>query len=197
MAEPAGARPALVLATGNQGKVTELCDLLGDRFDVTGRPEGLAETVEDADTLEGNALKKAHEVAAATGSAALSDDTGLFVEALGGRPGVRSARYGAPGTGPDGGIARLLGELEGVVDRRASFRTVVVLVEADRSELIANGRVDGVITTEPRGDDGFGYDPVFVPDEGDGRTFAEMRRAEKGAISHRGRALADLLRQLD
>lgn len=197
MADPVGgSRPHLVLATANPGKVAELVDLLGDRFTVSGRPADLPATVEDADTLEGNALKKAREVAAAAGQAALSDDTGLFVEALDGRPGVHTARYGPPESGPTGGMERLLAELDGVADRRAHFRTVVVLVGADRSELVAHGRVDGTIAHGPSGDEGFGYDPVFVPDEGDGRTFAEMSRAEKAAISHRSRALLGLLELL-
>ena len=203
-------RPPLVLATGNPGKVRELEALLHQHFAVQPRPLDLAETVEDADTLVANSMKKADEVAEHTGSTALADDTGLFVHALGGRPGVYSARY----AGPDGDSAanrrKLLAELEGIVDRRAYFETIIVVrfgpVPPAWPELpeplrrgvpvIAWGRVNGTITTEPRGHDGFGYDSLFEPEEGGGATFAEMTMEAKAVISHRGRALVDLRRIL-
>ncbi|MEM9563799.1 MAG: RdgB/HAM1 family non-canonical purine NTP pyrophosphatase [Actinomycetota bacterium] len=195
-----GAAPlaALVLATGNPGKVAELIDLLGDRYRVMARPADLPDTVEDGDTLEANAIKKAVEVSASTGAAALADDTGLFVDAIGGRPGVRTARYAGPDADDQANRAKLLDELSGVegAARRAEFRTVVALVRPDGSSLLADGRVEGVIADAVRGERGFGYDPLFVPVEGDGRTFAEMALDEKQALSHRARALTALLDRL-
>jgi XTP/dITP diphosphohydrolase len=130
---------------------------------------------------------------------ALADDTGLLVDALDGRPGVRSARYAGEGATYADNEAKLLDELRDVPApaRTARFVTVAIVRWPDGRELVASGRVDGTITTEVRGAGGFGYDPVFVPDEGDGRTFAEMSAAEKHACSHRGRAfraLADAVR---
>ncbi len=182
----------MVLATNNPGKVTELRDLLGEA-DVTvlARPDHIPETIEDADTLTGNAAKKAREVCAATNQAALADDTGLFVDALDGAPGVQTARFG--------GWERLLTALAGVppTDRLAHFRTVVVVAYPDgRPDLVVKGTTAGVILTEPRGEGGFGYDPVFVPTDGDGRSFAEMTKDEKNLISHRGRALRSLVERL-
>jgi XTP/dITP diphosphohydrolase len=142
------------------------------------------EPVEDGATLLDNARIKARVIVAATGEAAVADDTGLEVDALGGRPGVTTARYG----GPD----RLLEELVGVADRRARWRTVALVLRPDGTEVVAQGTCDGVITDARRGDGGFGYDPVFVPDAGDGRAFAEMTRAEKNILSHRGHAFRAL-----
>lgn len=192
--------PSLVLASTNAGKLAELADLLGDRYRVVARPADLADTVEDGDTLEYNATKKATEVAAHAGADALADDTGLFVDALGGRPGVHTARYAGPEADDAANRVKLLGELsdrEGPAARRAEFRTVIALVRADGSSVLAEGRVVGSIAPAERGERGFGYDPLFVPDEGDGRTFAEMSLAEKQGLSHRARALAALLAELD
>jgi XTP/dITP diphosphohydrolase len=188
----------LVLATQNPGKVAELVDLLADVYEVVPRPEGLAETVEDGATLEANAAKKAREVAAHTGAAALADDTGLFVAALDGRPGVHTARYAGPEATSADNRALLLAELAGCQgrERAAEFRTVLVLHRSDGTTVTAEGRVVGTIAEQERGDGGFGYDALFVPDEGDGRCFAEMTRSDKAALSHRARALADLLAQL-
>lgn len=183
----------LVLATGNPDKVAELVALLNGRFLVEPRPPDIPETLEDRQTLLGNARKKATEVAAATGAPALSDDTGLFVAALDGRPGVRSARYASENATYEENVSKLLAELDGSADRSAEFRTVVAIVWPDGRELTAEGSVAGHILTNRRGDRGFGYDPVFVPDEGDGRSFAEMSPSEKGSISHRARALDALL----
>ncbi len=195
--EPVG--PDLVLATANQGKLAELTDLLGDRYRVRPRPHGLADTIEDGDTLEANAIKKATEVSADTGAMALADDTGLFVDALDGRPGVHTARYAGPDGDDAANRAKLVAELAGVDGpaRRAEFRTVIALVRPDGTSLVAAGRVEGLIAEEPRGERGFGYDPLFAPIEGDGRTFAEMALDEKQALSHRARALAALLDRLD
>jgi XTP/dITP diphosphohydrolase len=186
----------LVVASSNPGKIAELVDLLGDRFVVRSRPTDLPDTVEDGETLEANATKKAVEVAAHTGAAALADDTGLFVDALDGRPGVRTARYAGENASNDENVTKMLTELDGATDRRARFRTVIALTGPAGETQLATGTVEGVIATERRGADGFGYDPIFIPDDGDGRTFAEMGKAEKQKISHRARALRALLDQL-
>lgn len=187
----------LVVASSNPGKIAELAALLDGLFLVEPRPAELAETIEDGETLEANATKKAVEVQAFSGTAALADDTGLFVTALGGRPGVRTARYaGEDATNADN-IAKLLAELDGQADRRAEFRTVIAVVELDGSVRLAHGAVAGRIAVSSTGTDGFGYDPLFIPDEGDGRTFAQMSSAEKNTVSHRGRALQDFLGQID
>ena len=191
--------PRLVVASANPAKIAELVDLLGGRYAVEPRPPKLADTVEDGDTLQANALKKAREVASFTGVAALADDTGLFVDALEGRPGVHTARYAGESATSEQNVARLLAELDGLGDpagRSAAFATVIALVEPDGTSTVAQGRVAGRIASAPRGEGGFGYDPVFVPLEGDGRTFAEMTSDEKHRYSHRARALQALLHQL-
>ncbi len=172
--------------------------MLAGRIEVLARPPEIADVVEDADTLIGNARLKAEAIMAATGEAALADDTGLEVDALGGAPGVHSARYAGIEHDDDRNVAKLLHELADVPgpDRTARFRTVLVLVAPDGRELITEGVAEGRIATRRSGVDGFGYDPVFVPDDGDGRTFARMTRAEKAAISHRGRALRALVAAL-
>lgn len=185
----------LVVASTNPGKIAELAELLTDVYRVERRPAGMPETVEDGETLEANAIKKAREVQAVAGAAALADDTGLFVTALGGRPGVRTARYAGQHSSDADNIAKLLSELQGVEDRRAEFRTVIALVDRHGSVQLATGAVAGEIALEPTGTIGFGYDPVFVPEEGDGRSFAQMSSAEKNRISHRARALRSLLEQ--
>ena len=182
----------LVLATGNPDKVAELRHLLGDRYVIERRPGDLAETVEDGDTLESNALKKAREVAEHTASLAVADDTGLFVDALDGRPGVYSARYAGVEASYDDNVDKLLSELADVVGsdkRSARFRTVVAVVWPDGTERTVDGVVEGWIRPDRRGDLGFGYDPVFVPEGGGDRTFAEMTAEEKHALSHRARAV--------
>jgi XTP/dITP diphosphohydrolase len=191
----------VVLATANPAKVAELVRALEGRLEVRPRPSDLAEVDEAGRTLEDNASLKALAVARHSGELALADDTGLFVDALGGRPGVRSARYAGEGADDRANVARLLAELasvgaSGPEQRRARFRTVIALGRPDGSVRLVEGTCEGWISPEPRGSAGFGYDPVFVPLEGDGRTFAEMGPEEKGAISHRGRALAAALRAL-
>ena len=198
----------IVLASANPAKAAELAEVLADvlggdpdsAVELLGRPPDVADVVEDQPDFEGNARLKARAIRDATGMAALADDSGLEVDGLDGRPGVRSARFAGEHAGDEDNVALLLSMLGGVVDghprRAARFRCVIVLAMPDGSELVAEGTVEGRITTEPRGSSGFGYDPVFVPVEGDGRTFAEMTAAEKHAISHRGRALRDLGRQL-
>ncbi len=190
----------LVLATHNPGKVAELADrlggLLGDRLrlvsaaDVPGAPD-VAET---AATLAGNAMLKAVALFAHTGQPALADDTGLLVAALGGAPGVRSARYAGPDADDVANRARLLRDMAGQADRAARFETVLALADATGVRLFT-GVCTGTVLGAERGQGGFGYDALFVPDDGpddgpgDGRTFAEMTTAEKGRISHRARAL--------
>jgi XTP/dITP diphosphohydrolase len=181
----------LVLATANPDKVAEIVPLLAG-FEVVPRAAGVPDVEETADTLEGNARLKARALVEATGETAVADDTGLEVAALGGRPGVRSARFAGEGATYADNVARLLAELDGVEDRRARFRTVALACSPDGTEVVAEGWVDGRIASAPRGDGGFGYDPVFVPDDGDGRTFAEMTPEEKATISHRGRAFRAL-----
>ena len=183
----------IVLATANPDKARELAALL-EGFDVEPRPAGLPDVEEDADTLEGNARLKAVAVVEATGQLAVADDTGLEVDALGGRPGVYAARYAGPGATYADNVARLLEELAGVpaAERTARFRTVAVARFPDGREIVAEGAVDGTIAEAATGEDGFGYDPVFVPAGGDGRSFAQMTPPEKAAVSHRGRALRAL-----
>jgi XTP/dITP diphosphohydrolase len=186
----------LVCASANPDKVAEIAAILGPDVELAPRPGDLPDVVEDADTLEGNARLKATAIAAATGQPALADDTGLEVPALGGAPGVYAARYSGPEATYADNRAKLLAELAGQTDRSASFRTVVMVVWPDGSELAAEGVCEGTIAEQERGERGFGYDPVFVPVEGDGRTFAEMTDGEKNALSHRARALRNLLSTL-
>ena len=191
-----GAR--VVCASANPHKITELTELLGGLVEFVARPDHLGEVIEDADTLIGNARLKAVAVVEATGEAALADDTGLFVDALDGRPGVRSARYGGDHASDADNRDRLLRELRGVEsrDRRARFVTVILVRRPDGTEIVAEGICEGWITTAERGERGFGYDSIFVPEGGDGRTFAEMEPGEKNRWSHRSRAIEALRRAL-
>lgn len=193
----AGARTTIVLATANPGKAAEMAALLGPAFNIVPRPKGLADVVEDAETLEGNARLKAIAVCEATGLVALADDTGLEVDALGGAPGVHSARYAGPDAADAPNRTKLLAELQRVgaserSARTARFRTVMVLRRPDGTEVVAQGAVEGHIAPDMRGEAGFGYDSIFIPAGHDGRTFAQMSADEKNAISHRARALRDL-----
>jgi XTP/dITP diphosphohydrolase len=186
----------LVCASANPGKVEEIRALLHGVVELRPRPAAVADVVEDAATLLGNARLKATAIAEATGLPAVADDTGLEVDALGGRPGVHTARYaGTTATDADN-RALLLAELAGAADRRAQFRTCVVVRWPDGEELAVEGTCDGTIALRERGRRGFGYDAVFVPSEGDGRTFAEMTAEQKHAVSHRGRAFRRLLTEL-
>ncbi|MET0145467.1 MAG: RdgB/HAM1 family non-canonical purine NTP pyrophosphatase [Ilumatobacteraceae bacterium] len=186
----------LVCASANPDKVAEIRAILGDLVELLPRPADVPDVVEDADTLEGNARLKAAAIVAATGQAAVADDTGLEVTALGGRPGVRTARYAGEHATYAENRAQLLDALDGVTDRRARFRTVAMVVWPGGDELAVEGVCDGRIAIAERGERGFGYDSVFVPDDGDGRTFAEMPEDAKHAMSHRGRALRALVEQL-
>jgi len=186
----------LVCASANPDKVLEIEAILGDAVRLEPRPAAVPDVIEDADTLEGNARLKATAVARATGRPAIADDTGLEVVALDGAPGVFAARFAGEDATYADNRAKLLDALDGTADRRARFRTVVMIAWPDGTETVAEGACDGVIAEGERGDRGFGYDPVFVPLEGDGRTFAEISDEEKNALSHRARALRNLLSRL-
>lgn len=189
-------RLRLVLATANPDKAAEvraiLTEALGPELVLLDRPDDVAEVDETGATLEENARLKAVALREVTGTAAVADDTGLEVAALGGAPGVRSARYAGDNASYDDNVDKLMAALAGIEDRAARFRTVALVSFPDGAELVAAGAVTGRISRERRGSEGFGYDPVFIPDEGDGRTFAEMSAAEKHALSHRGRAFREL-----
>lgn len=182
----------LVIATGNAGKLAEIkAALEGLPYKVLGASDvgGLPEVIEDGETLLENAQKKARSAAAHTGFLSLADDTGLEVDALDGAPGVYSARYAGEGCSYDDNNRKLLAELLRVQakDRRATFRTVMVLAEAKREDWVA-GSIRGEITREIKGGQGFGYDPVFyVPSLR--KTFAELDISQKNEVSHRGQAL--------
>ena len=183
-----------VLATANPDKAREIVAILTG-VDLKLRPSDLPDVEETGTTLEDNARLKAMAVVGATGEPAIADDTGLEVAALGGAPGVHTARFAGPDAVYADNVRKLLRDLDGVDDRRARFITVAIARFPDGRECVTTGTVDGTIATEPRGLGGFGYDPVFVPDEADGRTFAEMG-PEKHEISHRGRAFRALAEQL-
>jgi XTP/dITP diphosphohydrolase len=190
--------PRLVCASANPHKVEEIAAVLGTAVELLPRPAHVPDVVEDADTFIGNARLKAVALCEATGEASVADDTGLEVDALDGRPGVRSARFAGDHASDADNVAVLLESLRDVdaAARTARFRTVALVRRPDGDEVVAEGTVEGLIATAPRGTNGFGYDPVFVPLDGDGRTFAEMSAAEKNAISHRGRAFRALAARL-
>jgi XTP/dITP diphosphohydrolase len=193
-----GGRLTLVMASANPDKVAEIAEVLSAslRVELLPRPPSVPDVVEDGETLLDNARLKAVALVTATGKAAVADDTGLEVDALGGAPGVYSARYAGEDATYADNVAKLLSELaaapDGGGERRARFRTVALAAFPDGSEVWAEGAVEGTITHTGVGEGGFGYDPVFVPDGADGRTFAEMTSDEKHAVSHRGRAFRAL-----
>ena len=203
MAETSGGAPVeLVLASANPDKIREIATILGTGITLLPRPADLGEVVEDGDTLEENARLKAVAVCIATGCAAVADDTGFEIDALDGAPGVHAARYAGEDVTYEDNVAKVLSELERVgatqaSQRRACFRTVALVRYPDGRELIVDGSVEGVVAAEPSGSGRFGYDPIFVPDDGDGRTFAAMTPDEKHAISHRGRAFRTLAAALN
>jgi XTP/dITP diphosphohydrolase len=172
--------------------------LSGLGIELLPRPLDVPEVDETELTLEGNALLKARALMGATGHAAIADDTGLFVDALEGRPGVFSARFAGENATYAENVARLLHELDGVgEDRRsARFRTVIAVAYPTGESRCVEGVLEGHIALSPRGEHGFGYDPVFVPADGGGRTFAEFTPAEKNETSHRARALRTLVEVL-
>ena len=181
----------LVLATGNPGKAAEIALLLPG-VELLPRPDDVPEPVEDGETLLDNARIKAQAIVDATGEAAVADDTGLEVEVLDGAPGVFTARYAGEDATYEDNWRKLLHELGDETNRRARWRTIALARWPDGTEVWAEGTCDGTITHEASGGEGFGYDPVFVPDGGDGRTFAELTRAQKNEVSHRGRAFRAL-----
>ena len=188
----------IVLATGNKGKIREFSGLLEGLFgkilslnDLESPPE----ITEDGETFRENALKKARAVAAYSGLPALADDSGLEVEALGGRPGVYSARYAGEGAADSDNIAKLLSELQGVANRKARFVCFLALVTTGGDETIVSGECEGIIIDKPCGEGGFGYDPVFFLPEYE-KTMAEIPAGLKNKISHRARACESLVKHL-
>jgi len=187
--------PRLVIATKNPDKLREMRAVLAEAVPWVAIVEDAEwpDVPETGDTLAANALLKAHAVAGATGHAALADDTGLEVDALGGAPGVHTARYAGPTATYAENRAALLAALEGVAGRTARFRTVIALAAPDGSAFTVEGVLEGIVTTLERGAGGFGYDPVF---EVDGSTLAEIPEDHKNLISHRGKALRALADRL-
>lgn len=197
-ADVIGKKPRLVLASGNFGKLKEMRMLLGERFDVVSMKElGLDPDIdENGETFEENALIKAEALMKLTGCAALADDSGLEVDALGGRPGVHSARYCGVHGDDEANNQLLLQELESVSEpRTARYACAMALVRPGRAPIVARGECEGSILREYRGEGGFGYDPLFLSADL-GKTFAEAALEEKNAVSHRARAIDKLLKQL-
>lgn len=189
----------VVLATANPHKTAEIRAVLDGAVELVARPAHVPEVAETENTFVGNARLKAVALIEATGLAAVADDTGLEVDALGGEPGVHSAYYAGPTATYAENVAKVLRNLVGVPieGRAAALRTVALLRFPDGEELIAHGEVRGRIVIEPRGTEGWGFDPIFEADEAGGRTFSEMSAAEKNALSHRGRAFSALRTMLE
>jgi XTP/dITP diphosphohydrolase len=186
----------LLFATNNQHKLREIREIMGADFRILSLHDvnldiDIPETQE---TIEGNAVQKARFIYEKTGIDCFADDTGLEIDALDGRPGVYSARYAGEGCSFDDNIEKILQELSGKENRKAHFRSVICLI-LNGKEYLFEGRVDGVITTDRQGADGFGYDPVFLPD-GYRQTFAEMPPYLKNGISHRGRAIEKMMKSI-
>src|SRR5882757_8502139 len=189
---------ALVLATRNDHKLRELREALPG-VEIDPLPEEVELPPETGETFAENALGKARAAHDATGRTAIADDSGIEAYGLGGRPGVRSARYAGEDASDQENLAKLLSEVGAQDDRRVAYVCAIALVGEDGTELVFEGRCEGTLTSEPRGTGGFGYDPAFVPDDtgpNDGRTMAELTPAEKHAISHRGRAARKLAAHL-
>jgi len=188
----------LIVATRNDHKLSELGQILRG-VELAPIPPGVELPPEDGETFEANALIKARAARAACGGAALADDSGIAARALGGRPGVRSARYAGENATDEENISRLISELREEDDRSVAYVCVLAHIGADGTETTVKARCEGTLTLEPRGIGGFGYDPAFVPEDtgsGDERTMAELTDSEKHAISHRGRAARELSRKL-
>jgi XTP/dITP diphosphohydrolase len=184
----------LVLATRNQGKISEFKELLsGFQIEIISLKDlgPIPPVLEDGATFEENAYKKAHWTAKALGFPALADDSGLLVEALGGLPGVRSARYAGDGASDEDNSRKLLEAMKGVANRKAAFECVIIIAVPRGPALTYEGRCEGEIAYEMKGTNGFGYDPVFYypPLK---KTFAQLSRDEKNEVSHRGKAMAEL-----
>ena len=189
----------IVFATNNEHKLQELREIVGHKFNILSLAQiGCHDDIpETASTIEGNAEMKARYVKQHYGYDCFSDDTGLEIDALGGEPGVYSARYAGPGHDSEANIDKVLAKLQGVPPERrtARFRTAVALLQGQQLHIF-EGKVEGHILTERHGTGGFGYDSIFAPVEGRGRTFAQMQPQEKNAMSHRGRAVARLVQFL-
>lgn len=186
----------VVCASANPHKVAEIYDLVGGLIELEPRPKDLSDVAETETTLIGNARLKAIAVGRATNQPALADDTGLEVDALNGQPGVFTARFAGPGATDEQNRRKLLDALNQNSNRSARFRTVILLLWPDGKEIICEGVCEGSIAPEQRGDRGFGYDSVFVPAAGDGRTFAQMSVEEKHQYSHRAIAFRLLAKRL-
>ena len=187
---------SIVFATNNAHKIAEIQDILSDDIKIIPLSEiGCTEDIPETSlTIEGNASQKAHYVNDKYKVDCFADDTGLEVDALGGKPGVNSARYAGPGHDFEANVTKLLKDLSGQLSRRARFRTVISLV-TDDNETLFDGVINGIIINERRGSKGFGYDPVFIPD-GYQQTFAEMSPELKNTISHRAIATRKLIKYL-
>ncbi len=189
----------LVLATTNKGKTRELSNLLKDHpIEIKNLSDfgPIPEVIEDGETFDDNAYKKAAFTARVLGYPALADDSGLCVEALDGAPGVYSARYAGEDATDADNVAKLLDAMKDKEDRRASFQCVISIAVPTGAALTYEGRCDGILTREPEGDNGFGYDPLFFFPEFD-KTFAQLSMEEKATVSHRGKALQEVTREME
>jgi XTP/dITP diphosphohydrolase len=186
----------LVCASANPGKVAEIEQLMPQGVSLLPRPTSVADVVEDASTLVGNARLKARAIVEATGCPALADDTGLFVDALNGLPGVRTARYAGEEATDADNKEKLLAALENSTARTCRFITAVVVLWPNGDEVVVEGVCEGSIALRETGNSGFGFDALFIPAAGDGKTFAEMQAEEKNAMSHRGKAFVELAKVL-
>jgi XTP/dITP diphosphohydrolase len=192
-------RARAVVATHNQDKLRELGEILAS-LELVPLPDEVELSPEEGETFADNALAKARAAHAVTGMAAIADDSGIEARALGGRPGVHSARYAGPEAGDEENLELLLRELAGAADRSVAYVCALAYLDEDGAEHLFEGRCEGQLAGEPRGSGGFGYDPAFVPDDtgpGDRRTMAELSAAEKHAISHRGRAAREFASWLE
>lgn len=180
----------IVFATANRGKLREAAEILGDGFNIISAEQaGITEDIEETgSTLKENSIIKARYVHEKTGMPCFADDTGLEVEALDGAPGIYSARYAGPGHDFQANVDKLLSEMQGVENRKARFRSVVTLI-IDGEEHYFEGEMRGSIAHSRRGAEGFGYDPVFIPEEYPGKTTAELGETVKNELSHRGKSL--------
>jgi len=185
--------PKLVIASANPDKVAEIAIVLEGLAVLIPRPEDMPDVIEDGDNLEDNARLKAVAVCEFSGKPSVADDTGLEIDALEGAPGVYSARFAGPDATYQQNVEKVLHDLDGIQigQRTARFKTVAIVRYPDGRELISKGTVEGCIALNASGEEGFGYDPIFVPVEGDGSTFAQMGE-EKHRFSHRGRAFRNL-----
>ena len=192
-------RAGAVVATRNRGKLRELSEILA-ALELVPLPDEVELPPEEGETFADNALAKASAAHAATGLAAIADDSGIEARALGGRPGVRSARYAGPEAGDEENLKQLLRDLAHAADRSVAYVCALAYVDEGGAAHLFEGRCEGQLAEDPRGSGGFGYDPAFVPDDtgpGDRRTMAELSAAEKHAISHRGRAARELASWLE